>query len=180
MSALTWRAHASGAFARLGIERMQVTVQSGTVTTDPKKRLLGARGLTPRGRSIVTAPWTALVIIIAVIALPALLKLRRNRSVRVALAVAGIDIGTVSARNGIVARASAATERPVLAAASSRWGSTCRRGRRRPSRCRTAVGAQGHGIEPDEPHRAVEPARLRRLHRSSDFLPIAICLRLSG
>jgi hypothetical protein len=109
MSALTWPAHASEAFARLGIERMQVTVQSGTVTTDPKKRLLGARGLTPRGRSIVTAPWTALVIIIAVIALPALLKLRRNRSVRVALAVAGIDIGTVSARNGIVARASAAT-----------------------------------------------------------------------
>jgi hypothetical protein len=63
----------------------------------------------PEGLSIVAAPRTALVIIIAVIALPALLKLRRNRSGRVTLAVAGIDIGTVSARNGIVAIASTAT-----------------------------------------------------------------------
>jgi hypothetical protein len=63
----------------------------------------------PEGLSIVAAPRTALVIIIAVIALPALLKLRRNRSGRVTLAVAGIDIGTVSARNGIVAIASTAS-----------------------------------------------------------------------
>jgi hypothetical protein len=56
------------------------------------------------GLSIVTAPRTALVVIITTVrTLPALLKLRRNRSGRVTLAVAGIDIGTVSARNWMAA-----------------------------------------------------------------------------
>jgi len=72
-------------------------------------------GVVWRGLSIVAAPRTRFVVI-AVIALSALLKLRRDGASRVALSVSRIDVCTVATRNRVMAISTAAivTSRGLL------------------------------------------------------------------